>query len=98
MSYQTIKEYLMAVVERYQKADKSGKSKMLTEAVAVTKLSRKHLIRVLKQPKEVIAKRKASGRKKKYDPEILNPHIKFLWIQMERISDCRPFKWPVCQS
>jgi hypothetical protein len=86
MSYQAIKEYLMAVVERYQKADKSGKSKMLTEAVAVTKLSRKHLIRVLKQPKEAIAKKKASGRKKKYDPEILNPHIQFLWIQMERIS------------
>jgi hypothetical protein len=86
MSYQAIKEYLMAVVERYQKADKSGKSKMLTEAIAVTKLSRKHLIRVLKQPKEVIAKKKASGRNKKYDPEILVPHIQHLHIQMERIS------------
>lgn len=86
MSYQAIKEYLMAVVERYQKADKSGKSKMLTEAVAVTKLSRKHLIRVLKQPKEVIAKKKASGRKKKYEPEVLVPHIRFLHLQMEQIS------------
>jgi hypothetical protein len=86
MSYQAIKEYLVAIVERYGKANKSGKSKMLTEAVAVTKLSRKHLIRVLKLPKEAIEKKKASGRKKKYDPEKLNPHIEFLWIQMERIS------------
>jgi hypothetical protein len=86
MSYQAIKEYLVAIVERYEKADKSGKSKLLTEAEAVTKLSRKHLIRVLKLPKEVIAKKKSSGRKKKYDPELLNPHIQFLWIQMERIS------------
>jgi hypothetical protein len=86
MSYQAIKEYLVAIVERYEKANKSEKSKMLTEAVAVTKLSRKHLIRVLNQSKEVISQKKPSGRKKKYDPEKLNPHLQFLWIQMERIS------------
>jgi hypothetical protein len=86
MSYQAIKEYLVAIVERYEKANKSEKSKMLTEAESVTKLSRKHLIRVLKQPKEVIAKKKASGRNKKYDPEILVPHIRFLHLQMEQIS------------
>jgi hypothetical protein len=89
MSYQAMKEYLIAIVERYQKADKSGKSQMLTEATEVTKLSRKHLIRVLKQSKDVISKKKPSGRKKKYDPEILIPHIQFLWIQMERISSRR---------
>ena len=89
MSYQAVKEYLVAIVDRYEKADKSGKSQILTEAGQVTQLSRKHLIRVLNQPKEAIAQRKSSGRKKKYDPERLIPHIRFLWIEMERISSRR---------
>lgn len=86
MSYQATKEYLMAICERYQKAIKTEKSKMLTEASAVTELSRKHLSRTLNQPKENIVKKKSSGRKRKYDPQILTPHIRFLWIKMERIS------------
>ena len=89
MSYQAIKEFLMEIVERYQKSDKAEKTKMLTEATLVTKLTRKHLIRVLKQSKEAISRKKASGRKKTYDPEILSPHIKFVWMQMERISSRR---------
>ena len=89
MSYQAIKEYLMAIADRYKKANKQEKSKMLIEAEQVTELSRKHLIRTLQAPTEQIAKKKPSGRKKVYEPEILVPHIRFLWIQMERISGRR---------
>jgi len=86
MSYQAIKEYLCAIVSRYAAADKSAKTIILNEAEAVTGLSRKHLIRLLKLPKEALARKKPSGRKPKYPPELLRPHIQYLWIQMERIS------------
>lgn len=89
MSYQALKEYLVAIVDRYKNLDKQGKTALLNEATEVTKLSRKHVIRLLKQPKEVLAKKKASGRKPKYPPELLLPHIRRLWIQMERISGRR---------
>lgn len=89
MSYQAIKEYLVVIVSRYKKLDRKGKTALLNEATEVTKLSRKHLIRLLKQPEEVLAKKKASGRRPQYPPELLLPHIRYLWTQMERISGRR---------
>ena len=86
MSYQATKEYLAAVADRYKKGTKQDKSKMLTEAMSVTGLTRKHLVRLLKLPKDKILKKKASGRPKKYPVPLLLPHIQFIWIQMERIS------------
>lgn len=86
MSYQAVKEYLCAIVTRYQKADKKGKSVLLTEAVEVTKYSRKHLIRLMNQTEKELSRKKPSGRKPKYTPELYRPHILYLWIQMERVS------------
>lgn len=86
MSYQAIKEYLVAILSRYQSADRKRKTVLLNEAVEVTGLSRKHLTRVLWQPKELIARKKPSGRHCKYDRAALSVHIKQLWIAMERIS------------
>jgi hypothetical protein len=89
MSYHATKEYLCAIVARYQKSDKRRKTILLNEAQEVTKLSRKQLIRLLNQPLEILTKKKPSGRKPKYSPELLRPHIQYLWIQMERISSRR---------
>ncbi len=89
MSYQAIKEYLIAILTRYQQADKKGKTNLLNEATQVTHLSRKHLIRCLKLPKEALQRKKLSGRRAKYSPELLLPHIRYLWGQMERISGRR---------
>ena len=89
MSYQAVKEYLVAIVARYKKLDRKGKTSLLNEATQVTRLSRKHLIRMLQHPEEELAKKKASGRPPKYPPELLLPHIRYLWIQMERISGRR---------
>ena len=86
MSYQATKEYLAAIVDRYKKGSKAEKTKMLSEAESVTKLTRKHLVRLLKLSKEKILKKKSSGRPKKYPVDLLLPHIQFLWVQMERIS------------
>ena len=89
MSYQAIKEYLLAILSRYKQADKKGKTALLNEATQVTHLSRKHLIRCLKLPQETLQKKKLSGRKAKYPPDLLLPHIRYLWGQMERISGRR---------
>ncbi|MGK5088228.1 integrase, partial [Bdellovibrionota bacterium FG-2] len=86
MSYQALKEYLVIIWERYNKLNKEGKTALLNEATEVTKLSRKHLIRSLNQPKELLARKKPSGRKPKYGRELLLPIIQYLWEQMERIS------------
>lgn len=89
MSYQAIKEYLLAILERYKSSDKQGKTELLNHATEATGLSRKHLTRVLNSPPEVVARKKPSGRKCKYPKELLLFHIQFLWIQMERISGRR---------
>jgi hypothetical protein len=89
MSYQAIKEYLIAIYPRYQDADKKGKSRLLDEASLVTQKSRKHLIRLLNSAPSILNHKKASGRNPIYDRDLLMPHIRFLWIQMERISGRR---------
>ena len=86
MSYQAIKEYLAVIVDGYKKSSKTEKSKILTQASRITGLSRKHLVRMMKESKEKLLKRKASGRPKKFPRALLIPHIQFLWIQMERVS------------
>ena len=87
MSYQAIKEYLIAILTRYQQADKKGKTNLLNEAAQVTQLSRKHLIRCLKLPKEELQRKKLSGRRAKYSPELLLPHITlFEFINSRRIK------------
>jgi len=89
MSYQAIREYLIAVLPRYQAAEKKGKSQILDEAFLVTQLTRKHLIRQLNETQEILALKKPSGRRPLYDRELLLPHVRFLWIQMERICGKR---------
>ena len=89
MSYQAIKEYLIAILSRYQSSDRMEKSRLLNEAVLVTGRSRKQLIRLLGEPKDVIGRKKPSGRHRRYPRELLLPHIRRLWIAMERISSKR---------
>jgi len=86
MSYQACKEYLSAIVDGYKKASKSEKTRILDEASRITGLTRKHLVRMMKESKETLLKRKASGRPKKFPRALLIPHVQFLWIQMERAS------------
>jgi hypothetical protein len=89
MSYHAIKEYFLAIMDRYHSSGKIGKTCLLNEVELVTKLSRKHIIRLLHQPREVIQGKKRSGRKPTYEKDRLLPHIEHLWKQMERISGKR---------
>lgn len=86
MSYQACKEYLAVIVDGYKKVSKAEKTRILDEASRITGLSRKHLIRMLKESKETLLRRKASGRPKKFPRSLLIPHVQYLWGQMERAS------------
>jgi hypothetical protein len=89
MSYQAIQEYLKKIRSRYRESTKKDKSRLLLEAGKVTDLSRKHLIRVLNEPDERASAKRGSGKPPIYHEEILMPHIRSLWISMERISGKR---------
>ncbi len=85
MSYQAVKEYLSAIWPRYQVASKQEKSRILSEAILVCKLSRRQIRRQLSGSFEGI-KGKSSGRPRKYDRSLLLPHIRKIWIAAQRIS------------
>jgi len=89
MGHQAIKEYLMRLHDRYRESTKKEKGQLLTEAVFFTKKTRKHLIRVLSGPKEALARKNSTGRPALYPEELLLPHIRSIWICMERISGRR---------
>jgi len=90
MSNQAIYEYLIVILPRYQQGNRSEKSKILSEAVLVTQLSRKHLIRKLRAPHVLLKKGSKSGRPRKYPETMLLSHyIRSTWIDMDRISGKR---------
>jgi hypothetical protein len=86
LSYQAIKEYLKRLHPRYRESSKEEKSRLLSDAEFFTNKSRKHLIRALSAPEEAFDRKKMSGRPCVYPEDLLLPHIRNLWIAMERIS------------
>jgi hypothetical protein len=86
---QAVKENIKSVHERYHLADKSGKTKILDSLVLVTERNRKHLIRLLSPTLDELSIAKRSGRRRSYPVEELMPHIRHLWIAMERVSPGR---------
>ena len=87
MSYQTIIEYLQALAKSYFRSDKVNKTNLLNHACRVTGLHRKTLIKRLNQRSPFKNYKKLnSGAKAKYPPDLLLPHIEYLWISMEKIS------------
>lgn len=86
MSYQSILEYIHSLSKIYFIASKKEKSNMLGHAVKVTGYNRKSIIRKLKSLQVLKNSKKLCGSKIKYPPELLIPHIKFLWISMGKLS------------
>ena len=81
MSYQTRKEYLIAILERYKKATRIEKTLILNEFTQVCGYHRKYAISILN------GKRRAPGLKKgperKYGEDVSN-HIRLLWNTLFR--------------
>jgi hypothetical protein len=76
MSYQTRKEYLIAILERYKKASRIEKTLILNEFVQVCGYHRKYAIALLNGRKRSPGLKKGPARK--YDEDVAN-HIRLLW-------------------
>lgn len=80
------RQYLMAILERYQKSRKKEKAIILNEFCAVCGYNRKYAIRILNRP--LSFRQKAPGTPKRYGDEVL-VHLKALWYAMGRICSKR---------
>lgn len=85
MSNQARREYLIAIIDRYQRAGKAEKTKILDEFCKVCGYGRKYAIWLLSND-QIEKKLSARRRVKKYPEELLLPHVKFLWFALEQVS------------
>lgn len=82
MSHSAKKQYLIAILERYQNSSKKEKKVILDEFCSICGYSRKYAIRLLNGQLEIpLTKR---GRKSKYTKET-KEHLIALWHAMGRI-------------
>ena len=87
MTRQSIQEYVAAIRERYRKASKEAKGKILDEFTQVTGLHRKAAIRLLNRMVESLRKKKR-GRLRKYDSTVADS-LKTVWEASDRLCSKR---------
>ena len=87
MTRQSIQEYVAAIRERYRKASKEEKGKILDEFTRVTGLHRKAAIRLLNRMVESSGK-KRPGRSRKYDSTVADS-LKTIWESSDRLCSKR---------
>jgi hypothetical protein len=85
MTLSSVKEYAAAIRDRYRKADKEAKGKILDEFVKVTGYHRKAAIRLLCKPTSLPGRRR--GRPPQYK-SVLEP-LKVLWEASDRLCSKR---------
>jgi len=86
MGRQSKNEYLRAIWDRYQRAGRRYKSKILDEFCAVCSYSRKYAIGLLgRKPGR---RRKRSGPLRRYDVRVFEP-LKALWLVSEQLCSKR---------
>ena len=86
MSQNSKREYLLAIWDRYQRAGRRFKSKILDEFCQVCGYCRKYAIGLLSRKPG--ARRGKSGPKRKYDAAVLKP-LKALWLLSEQMCSKR---------
>jgi len=84
---QSIAEYAKAVKERYWKASKVEKTKILDEFTKTAGLHRKAVIRLLNSPRQP-AHRRRRGRRPKYSPAVIAA-LRVLWEASDRLCSKR---------
>ena len=90
MSRKSKLEYLLSIRERYHKAIKEEKHRILDEFCEVCNYNRKYAIRILNRKEKQISQRtKKRGPKQKYNsPEIIK-FLKLLWTSSNLICSKR---------
>jgi len=81
MTRESKEEYLVLMRERYARAGRKGKSKLLDECCEVCGFHRKHAIRVLSE--SPVACKSKPGPKSKYGADVLKV-LEALWLLMNR--------------
>ena len=94
MSQKTRTEVLAKKRDRYARAGKEHKTKIINELVELFDYHRKAAIRAL-QPRPVIAAPFVIGRPKEYDPDQLRAPLKAIWLAAQqpcgvRLKACLP--------
>ncbi len=84
MSIKSKREYIEKARGHYLMATRRQKSSILDHFCIVTRLTRKHAIRILS--KGYTVPRERAGRPVVYDQAILLPHVKRLWFVMDQIG------------
>jgi hypothetical protein len=78
------KQYLAEVRKEYERADESGRSRLLDEAAKRTKYNRKYLIRVLnREPRPELVKRGRRKRKAEYGAAVVTALVE-IWDIFEQ--------------
>ena len=75
MGPQARDEYLAQMRDRYVRASRTEKGRMLTEAVTVTGYHRKAIIRVWQRPAVRRARGRRRGRPTRYDAAVVTAHV-----------------------
>ncbi len=86
MSHSAKKQYLFAIIERYQKSGRNEKKVILNEFCAICGYSRKYAIRLLNNPLELPKVR--PGAKRRYG-DLVREHLSILWRAMGRVCSKR---------
>jgi hypothetical protein len=85
MTLSSIKEYVIAIRDRYQRANKQEKGKILDEFVQVTGYHRKAAIRLLGKPAKPVGKHR--GRPGRYNMAV--EPLKAIWEAADRLCSKR---------
>jgi len=86
MSHASKRQYLFAIIERYQKSNKYQKGVILDEFCAICGYHRNYAVRLLNASFDL--PRPKSGRKRKYTDEVVR-HLIILWHAMGQICSKR---------
>jgi hypothetical protein len=84
----SIEEYAQAVRERYRKASKEDKGKILDEFTKTTGLHRKAVIRLLNRSDEPLVKKRIGGRPPEYGNEVVRA-LRIVWEASDRLCSKR---------
>jgi hypothetical protein len=86
LSHSAKRQYLLAIIERYQKSGRKEKKFILNEFCSVCGYNRKYALRLLNSPLKLSSRKR--GRQPKYGSEV-KEHLVTLWLAMGRICSKR---------
>ena len=85
MSLSAKREYLARIHGRYQRAGRPHKTRILQEFCATCGYHRKSALRLLHRPLASPSARRRPGPKPTYDPVVLRPVLKVIWLASDQL-------------